>query len=374
MALKIKERGGKWWLYVYWHGQRKKKCIGSKEAGGACEDSPREARLTFGADVIFEPHKKAEPPPAPLLFGEYFGRVARLLREAGVQGIDVEELLARLPPVSEAHLRRKAARRDPPRGRSSLPRRAPRAPAHEEGQGRAETRPRNDQEHLSALRGCLNQAVEDGLLPANPAARLGKLLQAREEIRKQADPLTAEELSAVLAACRDWSTKLGRADTRRWFYPFILALARTGLRLGETVALQWGDLDFHNRSILIRAELHGRSHDDAEERQGARGRDVGRARRRAQGRARDGAAMLDSDKLPAQRVGTAAAQARPPTPPHSRSPSHLRRAPPAGCRSPVWVKDQLGALVDSDHRGRVRQVDSDERSELRGPPRRDRAA
>lgn len=42
--------------------------------GGACEDSPREARLTFGADVIFEPHKKAEPPPAPLLFGEYFGR------------------------------------------------------------------------------------------------------------------------------------------------------------------------------------------------------------------------------------------------------------------------------------------------------------
>ncbi len=230
-------------------------------------------------------------------FRRVFRPVARLLREAGVQGIDVEELLARLPPVSEAHLRRKAARRDPPRGRSSLPRRAPRAPAHEEGQGRAETRPRNDQEHLSALRGCLNQAVEDGLLPANPAARLGKLLQAREEIRKQADPLTAEELSAVLAACRDWSTKLGRADTRRWFYPFILALARTGLRLGETVALQWGDLDFHNRSILIRAELHGRSHDDAEERQGARGRDVGRARRRAQGRARDGAAMLDSDNF-----------------------------------------------------------------------------
>ena len=319
MALKIKERGGKWWLYVYC--QRKKKCIGSKEAAEHAKIL-LERRGSRSAPTSSSSRTRRQSRRGTAAFRR-IGRRPTPTR-AGVQGIDVEELLARLPPVSEAHLRRKAARRDPPRGRSSLPRRAPRAPAHEEGQGRAETRPRNDQEHLSALRGCLNQAVEDGLLPANPAVRLGKLLQAREEIRKQADPLTAEELSAVLAACRDWSTKLGRADTRRWFYPFILALARTGLRLGETVALQWGDLDFHNRSILIRAELHGRSHDDAEERQGARGRDVGRARRRAQGRARDGAAMLDSDKLPAQRVGTAAAQARPPTPPYSRSPAHLR--------------------------------------------------
>jgi hypothetical protein len=27
MAVKIRERNGKWWLFVDWHGQRKKKCI-----------------------------------------------------------------------------------------------------------------------------------------------------------------------------------------------------------------------------------------------------------------------------------------------------------------------------------------------------------
>jgi Phage integrase, N-terminal SAM-like domain len=72
MAVKIKERGGKWWLYVYWHGQRKKKCIGSKEAAEKARVM-LEARLTF-ANVIFEPVNKPEPPPAPLLFGDYFKR------------------------------------------------------------------------------------------------------------------------------------------------------------------------------------------------------------------------------------------------------------------------------------------------------------
>jgi Phage integrase, N-terminal SAM-like domain len=71
MAVKLKERNGKWWLFVHWHGQRKAKLIGTKEAAEHAKIL-LEAKLAFGAEVIFEPVKKPNPPPAPLLFGDYF--------------------------------------------------------------------------------------------------------------------------------------------------------------------------------------------------------------------------------------------------------------------------------------------------------------
>ena len=52
MAVKLRERDGKWWLYVDWHGQRKAKCIGTKEAADKAKIL-LEARLVFGADVVF---------------------------------------------------------------------------------------------------------------------------------------------------------------------------------------------------------------------------------------------------------------------------------------------------------------------------------
>lgn len=36
------------------------------------------------------------------------------------------------------------------------------------------------------------------------------------------------------------------------YYPFFLCLARTGMRLGEALALQWGDIDFRSRFIEVR--------------------------------------------------------------------------------------------------------------------------
>ncbi len=106
MAVKVKERNGKWWLYVNWHGQRKKNCIGTKEAGEKARIM-LEARLVLGAQTVFEPVKRPEPPATPLLFGGYFNRwletyaklrlakrVGAIADDAGLADVDFTESLS----------------------------------------------------------------------------------------------------------------------------------------------------------------------------------------------------------------------------------------------------------------------------------------
>jgi integrase len=96
---------------------------------------------------------------------------------------------------------------------------------------------------LAALRGCLNHAVENGKLGANPATRLGRLLRDSNAVeQREADFLTAGELSLLLATCREFRPR---------YFAFVLTLARTGLRLGEAAALKWADLDFHGGFIQL---------------------------------------------------------------------------------------------------------------------------
>ncbi len=104
---------------------------------------------------------------------------------------------------------------------------------------------------LAHMRGLLNEAVEDGLLPSNPAARLGRRVgppNASQEIKA----LTREQLSAFLEACRTHHDTY----TRR-LYPLFWVMARTGLRVGEALALRWEDLNLHGRSVRIERAFAG---------------------------------------------------------------------------------------------------------------------
>jgi len=66
--------------------------------------------------------------------------------------------------------------------------------------------------------------------------------------------LTPKEVELVLKAC-DRRTAVGRRD-----YAILLLLARLGLRAGEVVALQLGDIDWRAGEILVRGKglLHDR--------------------------------------------------------------------------------------------------------------------
>jgi len=99
---------------------------------------------------------------------------------------------------------------------------------------------------LATLRVVLNGAVDDEILAGNPAQKVGKFTKSRTERQQDIHPITSKELTVFLDAIKKYSPV---------HYPFFLTLARTGIRLGESLALQWGDIDFESRSIEIKKSL-----------------------------------------------------------------------------------------------------------------------
>ena len=97
----------------------------------------------------------------------------------------------------------------------------------------------------ATLRALLNSAVDDGLLSANPSNKLGRSLKfafppaARQD---QLKALNRQELARLLAV----TTK-----TASRFYELFLLLGRTGLRLGEALALEWPHIDVESREIRV---------------------------------------------------------------------------------------------------------------------------
>jgi integrase len=109
----------------------------------------------------------------------------------------------------------------------------------------------------ATLRAMLNAAVDDGVILANSADKLGRLLKlvtpaaARQEEIKA---MTRDQVSAFVCA-----TLAATNSQDRGCYPLFLLLARTGIRMGEAQALQWTDIDFRSREIrVVRALSAGR--------------------------------------------------------------------------------------------------------------------
>ena len=82
----------------------------------------------------------------------------------------------------------------------------------------------------------LNQAVDDGLIPSNPASRVKKAVK-REQVPMRS--LSPEEASRLL-----------RAATGTRDEALITVALRTGMRQGELAALRWEDVDLTGKSSI----------------------------------------------------------------------------------------------------------------------------
>jgi len=90
-----------------------------------------------------------------------------------------------------------------------------------------------------------NHAIEDGIIQNNPALRPGRFIKTGPR-REMVDILTPKEGDLVLTTA---GKHFGRS------YPLLLCAMRTGMRQGEILALEWGDIDWNGNFIEIRRSV-----------------------------------------------------------------------------------------------------------------------
>lgn len=239
MGVKVRERKGAWWVFVDWKGRRKARRVGVGKAGKRAAEAAAEqiqAKLTLGDCSPLDAGSARTP----------------FLREYADQWLS-SEAAPRLKPITVERYATVLKRHVLPAfgevrvselSRAALKTQLAAWLAHGKVRSPGPLRPGTVRLLLATLRAVLSTAVEDGLLAANPAARLGRYLRAAGPDPEEApDPFTAEELRQLL--------ETAERELPEW-YPFWLTLARAGLRIGEGLALQRDGVDLGRRTLWVR--------------------------------------------------------------------------------------------------------------------------
>ena len=240
MGVTIRKRGGKWYVFVNYRGRRKSKCVGTRDAA---EQVRRvlEAKLTLGDFSVLNSEEGAIP-----LFDTYadqwlrdYARVE--CKTSTADGYRSVLSLYLRPKFGKKRL--DAIRRDDVKALIN----------DLIGKDLSRNTIRNA---LCVLRRLLNCAIEDGHLQSNPAARLGRFTRQAKTAGTKGIALTGKEVQQFLNAAQEVSPD---------YYLLMLMAVRTGLRRGELVAVQWGDLqlgsdDNSDRFVLVQHNYVRREH------------------------------------------------------------------------------------------------------------------
>ena len=225
---KVKGKGQPWWVFVTYNGKRVSRKIGSKQAA---EKVAKELEVRLGRGEFFGFDDKK---PVPT-----FGQYAKGWIEHTVPATckpstlsDYQDILRKHVLPVFGHKRVTEITRGMVKDFLLM----------KVNQGYAASTVTHMKNVIS---GVLNRAVDDEVIPANPAHRLGKFLKPKDR-RATMDPLAADELNTLLDTMEAYYPE---------HYPLVLLLARTGLRIGEALALQWGDIDFKGRFINVNKSL-----------------------------------------------------------------------------------------------------------------------
>ncbi len=227
MGVLIKERvKGEWWIFINHKGKRKAKKIGRDESLAVEVAKKIEARLTLG-EFDFE-EKKGSP-----TFKEY----SDLWLSSYIKPLRRESTYERYQEVLKRHVY-------PVIGKIPLDQikraniRDLLLDLHVKGLSRSTV-----SFMRNVISGPMTYAVDAELIPTNPAAGLIKSLHIEQDKRGHLSPLTREEVDLFLKTCSEHFER---------HYPFFLCAFRTGMRLGELLALQWGDVDWNGKFIEVK--------------------------------------------------------------------------------------------------------------------------
>ncbi len=217
MEVKVRKRGGKWYVLVDYHGRRKSKCVGSREAAEQVRRQV-EARLALGDLSVLNAPDDKKPTFDTYADGwlkDYARIECKTSTADGYEGVLEQYLRPRFGKKLLNEIRRddiKALINDlisKDLSRNTI---------------------RNA---LCVIRGLFNYAIEEGLVESNPAARLGRFTRSAKTPQSKGTALTSMEVKEFLKAAEEICPA---------YYPLFLMAVRAGLRRGELVAVQWGDV------------------------------------------------------------------------------------------------------------------------------------
>jgi integrase len=229
MGVKVREKKpGEWWVFVTHKGKRTSRKVGSEEAAQEVGKTI-EAKLTLKQFVVEAPQRKEEQTPT---YEEYAtvwleDQIKTLRRESTY--IRYKELLKRhvfpvigklpLDQVKRSHVKKMLL--------------------DYSKQG-------HTKRSVALLRDIANgpfaAAVDDELIQSSPITGVLKRLGIKPDNKPPVDPLTAEETALLLETCREHYPE---------YHPMFLLMLRTGVRLGEALALKWSDVDWNSRFIQV---------------------------------------------------------------------------------------------------------------------------
>ena len=242
MGVQIKKYKSKWYLYINYKGRRKSKCLGLDHRLAEHARRQVEAKLALGDLGMFgsdEPRMPTFGAYADLWLKTYAKVACKDSTVEGYKGVLRNYLRPRIATKLLKDIKRDEIKLmisemiEADLSRSTI------------------------KNALSVLRGIFNQAIEDAIVESNPAARLGRFTRAAKTSEKKGVSLTSEEIEAFLNAAKELFPE---------FYPLFLTALRAGLRRGELVALQVGDLQFgsdendRNRYIFVQHNYVRRKH------------------------------------------------------------------------------------------------------------------
>ena len=241
MGVKVRKRGGKWYVLVDYRGRRKSKCVGTREAAEQVRRQV-EARLALGDLSVLDAPEDKKPRFDTYADGwlkEYVRLECKSSTADGYEGVLEQYLRPRFGRKLLSEIRRddiKALINDLI------------------GKDLSRNTIRNA---LCVIRGLFNYAIEEGILESNPAARLGRFTRSAKTPETKGIALTSTEVKQFLEAAQEICPD---------YHPLLLMAVRAGLRRGELVALQWGDVQLGNddsdceRFILVRHNYVRREH------------------------------------------------------------------------------------------------------------------
>ena len=230
MSVKVLEKpkgSGVWWIFIDFRNKRKAKKIGRDKRVAHDVAKKIEARLTLGD--FFEENNESDVPFLKDYAIHWLDSYIKGLRRESTydrySGMLKKYILPRIGNMTLDSIKRKHVK-------NLL------LDLYNEGLSKSSVSLVNN-----IIGGIMNHAIDEELIEVNPTSGIIKLLNLNRTKRILIEPLTSDEVSLILKTCLENFHKN---------YPFFLTSFRTGMRLGELLALEWSDVDWNGMFIKVR--------------------------------------------------------------------------------------------------------------------------